>query len=160
MITDSTVTCSLSVSCQNAYEKMHALILRIFSSFKKDNPCRDLKEEFYENYIDFARKLKWEGFNQECYCYMSICLMYHDLMDRPNELIAHEAFFTDLFDAFDDLLSVKISSPEKYSDKYDEFMLYCGKMEEYYYSNLALPSPYYDEEKLNEIAGCLCGDLK
>lgn len=159
MITDSTVTCSLSVSCQNAYEKIKALIVKIFSLFKSDNSGKDLKEEFYESYIDFARKLDKEGHRRESNSYMMICRMYLDLMDRPKEFIEHESFFIDLFKAFDELLSAKINRPDEYDEEYERYLLYKGKMEEYYYSNLAVPSPYFDEDGLNRLTGCLVGDF-
>ena len=90
---------------------------------------------------------------------MTIYLMYYDLMDWPKEFIAHENFFLDLFKAFDELLYIKINSPCEYDEKYDQYLLFKGRMEEYYYTNLAVPSPYYDEAALNRITGCLSGDL-
>ena len=85
--------------------------------------------------------------------------MYHDLMDRPDELVAHESFFKDLFRAFDELLFIKINRPWEYPDKSEEFLMYSGEMQQYYYTEVAIPSPYYDSEVLKEITGHLAGDL-
>lgn len=84
--------------------------------------------------------------------------MYHDLIDRPEELIAHESFFTDLFNAFDELLYIRIHDPEEYSAKSEEFLMYSGKMQEYYYTEVAIPSPYYAEDVCKEIIGHLARD--
>jgi hypothetical protein len=89
---------------------------------------------------------------------MDICAMYYDLMDRPDELIRHENFFNDLFNAFDDLLSTKMNTPDKYESKYNEFLIYSGKMQQYYYTQVAIPSEYYDEKVLSEITNHLLGD--
>ncbi len=149
----------LSNAAQKAYDKIKALILKIFSIIKKENNNKNLKEEFYESYMSFARKLKEEGHDEECYNYMSICEMYYDLMDRPDELIAHERFFMDLFEAFDELLFVKINQSETYGEKYNEFILYSTKMQQYYYTKVAIPSPHYNEKVCRDIIGHLSGDL-
>lgn len=143
-----------------AYKKFKALILRIFALLKNQEKHRDLKEEFYESYVDFARKLKFQGYDDECYCYMDICAMYYNLMDRTDELIAHESFFMDLFDAFDEILNVRISESEDYDEKFRQFLFYSGRMQEYYYNEVAIPSPYFDGKSLNELTSSLSGDLK
>ena len=148
----------LSETTQIAYSKFKALIQKIFSLLKRNKKEKNIKEEFYDSYMDFARKLDEEGFKNESYDYMAICAMYYDLMDRPAELINHEGFFNDLFKAFDELLSVKINNPNEYDSKYDEFLLYCGKMQQYYYTHIAIPSEYYDRDVLNEITNHLLGD--
>lgn len=150
----------LSNATQRAYEKVKSLILKIFSLIKDHIKQKTLKEEFYGSYIDFARKLDDEGFYDESYAYMDICAMYYDLMDRPKELIAHENFFKDLFNAFDDLLLARINNSEEYGAKSEEFLMYSGKMQEYYYTEVAIPSPYYNEETCKEIIGNLAGNLK
>lgn len=156
---NETVSNILSDAAQKSYEKIKALILRIFTLLKRQKNQKNLKEEFYDSYIDFARKLKSEGYDNECYNYMAICEMYYHLMDRPDELISHEKFFNDLFNAFDDLLSSRISKSVAYDEKYDEFLLYTTKMQEYYYKNLAVPSMSYDEEVCNKIICRLSGDF-
>ena len=158
-IDTATVPETLSNACQKAYERIKALILKIFALLKKHKEEKSLKEEFYHSYIDFARKLKMEGYDKECYSYMSICLMYYNLIDRPEVLVAHENFFMDLFKAFDELLFFRKNNPNEYGEKYEEFLFYKGKMQEYYYTNLAIPSPYFNREVLNEITGYLVGDL-
>lgn len=149
----------LSNTIQTAYEKIKELILKIFSLIKKENNNKNLKEEFYESYMAFARKLKEEGHDNECYNYMSICEMYYDLMDRPDELIAHESFFMDLFEAFDELLLIKINQQEIYGQKYEEFILYNSKMQQYYYTKVAVASPHYNEKVSRDIISHLSGDL-
>lgn len=72
----------LSDAAREAYEKIKALILRIFSLIKKQEKEKDLKEQFYDSYIDFARKLDQEGHYEESYSYMAICAMYYRLMYR------------------------------------------------------------------------------
>ena len=148
----------LSDAAREAYEKIKALILRIFSLIKKQEKEKDLKEQFYDSYIDFARKLDREGHYEESYSYMAICAMYYRLMYRPEVLVAHESFFMDLFKAFDELLYTKMNDPDVYTEKYIEFEDYSMKMQEYYYSNLAIPSPYYNEQTLNKITSNLSGD--
>ena len=150
----------LSEAAQEAYRKIKALILKIFSLLKKQEKEKDLKEEFYDSYVDFARKLDEEGYYEESYSYMAICAMYYQLMDRPNLLITHESFFMDLFKAFDDLLYTKMNNPDVYDEKYIEFEDYSMKMQEYFYSNLAVPSPHFNKETLNKITSYLSGDLK
>ena len=150
----------LSEAAQEAYTKIKALIIRIFSLLKKQGKEQDLKEQFYDSYIDFARKLDEEGHYEESYSYMAICSMYYQLMDKPNLLITHESFFMDLFRAFDDLLYTKMNDPDVYNKKYLEFEGYSLKMQEYFYSNLAVPSPYFNEKTLNKITSNLSGDLK
>ncbi|MBQ2666522.1 hypothetical protein [Methanobrevibacter sp.] len=147
----------LSSSTQKAYDKIKLLIMRIFAMLKQ-KAKQNLKEEFYDSYIDFARKLDGEGFHEESCSYMDICTMYHDLMDRSEELIAHEGFFRNLFTAFDELLYVRINKPEEYLPKSEEFLVYCGKMQEYYYTEMAIPSPKYNEETCKKIIGNLAGD--
>ncbi|MBQ9159782.1 MAG: hypothetical protein IJ122_00475 [Methanobrevibacter sp.] len=147
----------LSNAAQKAYDKIKALILKIFSIIKKEDNDKNLKEEFYESYVDFARKLDGEGHFDESNIYMDICSMYLNLMDRPDELLSHEGFFLDLFKAFDELLFVKINKPSEYDKKYREFMIYFGTMDDYYCSNLAIPSPYFDEDSLNKLTGYLSG---
>ena len=155
-----TVPYILSNSAQKAYEKIKELIMRIFDLLKKEKNQNNLKEEFYDSYIDFTRKLDKEGHAKESDNYMSICDMYYDLMDRPDVLIAHEKFFKDLFDAFDNLLHIKINAPEKYGQKYKKFMLYRGKMQEYYYTNLATTSKFYNKGTCKEIISHLAEDYK
>lgn len=150
----------LSEAAQEAYTKIKALIIRIFSLLKKQGKEQDLKEQFYDSYIDFARKLDEEGHYEESYSYMAICSMYYQLMDKPNLLITHESFFMDLFRAFDDLLYTKMNNPDVYNKKYLEFEGYSLKMQEYFYSNLAVPSPHFNEKTLNKITSNLSGDLK
>lgn len=150
----------LSEAAQEAYTKIKALIIRIFSLLKKQGKEQDLKEQFYDSYIDFARKLDEEGHYEESYSYMAICSMYYQLMDKPNLLITHESFFMDLFRAFDDLLYTKMNDPDVYNKKYLEFEGYSLKMQEYFYSNLAVPSPHFNEKTLNKITSNLSGDLK
>lgn len=150
----------LSKATKRAYEKIKSLIMRIFSLIKQKVKQKNLKKEFYDSYIDFARKLDEEGLCEESSSYMDICAMYYDLMDRPNELIIHESFFNDLFIAFDELLYVRINKPVEYSTKSEEFLMYSGKMQEYYYTEVAIPSPHYSEKTCKEIIGNLAGDLK
>ena len=57
----------LSNAAQKAYDKIKALILKIFSIIKKEDNDKNLKEEFYESYMSFARKLKEERHDEECY---------------------------------------------------------------------------------------------
>lgn len=150
----------LSDVVQNAYEKIKALILRIFSLIKSKDEEENLEEKFYDSYMDFARKLKAEGYDYECYSYMSICSMYYNLIDRPDELIAHEGFFRDLFTAFDRLLFLKINDPDQYEIDCKEFSSYLSEMQHYYYINVAIPSEHYDEDVLNEITGHLVGGIE
>lgn len=82
---------------------------------------------------------------------MSICEMYYHLIDRPNELVAHEEFFKDLFDAFDELLQNKLDN-NGYDEKRNNFFAYYGQMRHYYYTKIARPSKYYDEDVLNQIS--------
>lgn len=150
----------LSEAAQEAYNKIKVLILRIFSLLKKQEKEKDLKEQFYDSYIDFARKLDKDGYKKESNIYMNICAMYYDLMDRPEELMSHEMFFMNLFKAFDDLLVIKINQPEKYGDEFTKFLRYHGKMQQYYYTNVAVPSENYDKEVCKEIIGPLSGRLE
>ena len=118
---------------------------------KSKNDIKNLKEEFWHSYVRFARKLKEEGFENECHVYMAICRMYHHLMDRPKELIAHREFFSQLYDSFDDILYIRINNPEAYDEKYDEYMGEFIKHHNYFYSKVAKPSHHYDEKVLHEI---------
>lgn len=72
--------------------------------------------------------------------------------------MSHESFFMDLFKAFDELLYTKMNDPDVYTEKYIEFEDYSMKMQEYYYSNLEIPSPYYNEQTLNKITSNLSSD--
>lgn len=157
---NSTVPSILSNASQKAYEKIKSLILKIFALFKKEKDEKNLKEEFYNSYIDFARKLDNEGYSEESNHYMNICAMYYDLMDRPKDLIAHEDFFIDLFNSFDEILLLKINQSDDFEDKYNKFIIYNGKMQQYYYTHLAIPSEYYDEHTCKEIIGKISGGLK
>lgn len=149
---------ALSETAKIAYKKFKALIQKIFSLLRNKKKEKNIKEQFHNSYIDFARKLDADGFKEESYDYVDICAMYYDLMDRPDELIRHENFFNDLFNAFDDLLSTKMNTPDKYESKYNEFLIYSGKMQQYYYTQVAIPSEYYDEKVLSEITNHLLGD--
>lgn len=156
----TTIPYVLSNSAQEAYDKIKALIIRIFSLLKKKIKGKNLKDEFFNSYIDFARKLDEEGLNKESYSYMAICEMYYDLLDRPNVLIAHERFFIDLFNAFDELLFIKKTNPDEYWEKYNEFIKYRGKMQQYYYTRVAINIEFFDEEVLKTISGHLTVGLK
>jgi hypothetical protein len=155
---EKTIPYILSEAAQDAYAKIKALILRIFSLLKKQEKEKDLKEQFYDSYIDFARKLDQEGYKNESTSYMAICAMYYRLMDRPDELMAHESFFMDLFNAFDEILFVRINNPEEYEEKYEEFLKFRGKMQDYYYTEVAIPSPNYDKDVCKEIISHLARD--
>ncbi len=152
------VAYNLSEAAWEEYEKIKALILRIFTLLKKQETEKDLKEQFYDSYINFARKLDQEGYKNESNFYMNICAMYYDLMDRPEELMTHEMFFMDFFNAFDDLLFIRINQPEKYEDEVRNFLKYYGKMQQYYYTNVAVPSQNYDKAVCKEIIGPLLGE--
>ena len=91
---------------------------------------------------------------------MSICDMYYHLIDKPDELMAHESFFRDLFKSFDKLLCFKINDSEKYMVECGEFSSYLSEMQHYYYTNVAIPSDHYDEEVLNEITSHLSGGIE
>lgn len=145
----------LSNATQIAYEKVKSLILKIFSLIKEHVKQKNIKEEFYQSYMGFARKLKDEGHDEECYLFMSICEMYYMLIDRTNELIAHEEFFTELFEAFDELLLMKINDSDKYNEKLIDFNMDFRKKRRYYYTEVAKPSKHYDESVLEEISSHL-----
>lgn len=153
-----TIPYILSEAAQEAYRKIKVLILKIFSLLKKQEKEKDLKEQFYDSYVDFARKLDEEGYKNESTSYMAICAMYYRLMDRPDELVNHESFFMDLFNAFDEILFIRINKPDEYDEKYGEFLKYRGKMQDYYYGEVAIPSPKYDSEVCREIISHLAGD--
>ena len=140
---------------QKAYDKNKDMIIKIFSLIKSKTKENNLKEEFYESYIDFSIKLDEIGFNDESDCYMDICAMYYNMIDRPDELISHKEFFMDLFNPFDELMYVKINKPEDYFEIYEKFLIYSSKMQEYYYTEVAIPSPYYNEETCKTIIGNL-----
>lgn len=159
-VTNQPIPYVLSDVAQKAYEKIKALIIKIFSLLKGEKNEENLKEKFHDSYIDFAVKLDEEGFYDESNCYMDICAMYYDLMDRPDELMLHKDFFMDLFNAFDELIYVRINKPEEYVKKYEEFLRYSSKMQEYYYTEVAIPSKYYNEETCKKIIGNLAGGLR
>ena len=148
----------LSETAQEAYNKIKALILRIFSLLKKQEKENDLKEQFNDSYIDFARKLDEEGYKNESTSYMAICAMYYRLMDRPDELINHESFFMDLFNAFDEILFIRINKPDEYDERYRNFLKYRARMQDYYYSEVAVPSPKYDNDVCMRIISHLSRD--
>ena len=156
---NTTIPYVLSNSAQEAYDKIKALIIRIFSLLKKKIKGKNLKDEFFNSYIDFARKLDEEGLNKESYSYMAICEMYYSLIDRDDDLVAHESFFIDLFNAFDNILQIKIDQAENYDEEYNQFLVYRRKMQEYFYRNLATPSPHFNRDTLDEITSNLSGDL-
>lgn len=156
--TARTIPYILSDGAYTAYEKIKELIQKIFSTLKINTNEKNLKEEFYDSYIDFARKLDAEEHYDESNLYMSICSMYYDLMDNPTELIAHESFFMDLFNAFDRLLYYKINKPAEYDKKYEEFIIYSGEMQDYFYGKFITPSEHYNEDTLKEIISHLSGD--
>ncbi len=149
-----TVPYILSDAAQKAYIKIKEMILKIFSLLKHETVERDLKEQFREYYIDFAKRLDEDNRHEESNIYMSICEMYYHLIDRPKELVAHEDFFKDLFEAFDELLQYKLDNIG-YDEKRNNFFEYYGHMRHYYYTNVALPSKYYDEDVLNQISDYL-----
>lgn len=150
-----TVPMILSDVAQKAYDEFKSLVLKIFSLLKRNAPENDLKEKFYDSYIDFARKLDDEGHFNESNLFMSTCEMYYRLIDRPDELIEFESFFTDLFNAFDCLLQAKINGISEYCERYGEFLIYFGEMQDYYFSQVGMPSENYNEDALNEIMGHL-----
>ena len=145
----------VSFKAQKNYKKLKDLILKIFSLIKEQKDTGEIKEEFYHAYITFARRLKEEGYEKECYAYMSLCEMYYRLIDRPNELIAHEEFFTNLFEEFDALLYIKINKAEEFDEMYNEYSANFRKARRYYYTKVAVPSPQYDKDALKKIANNL-----
>ena len=153
------ITCSGS-EVKEAYLEMKALTDKTFSAFKRHAEDENLKEEFYHSYVGFAIKLEEEGLYHESNMYMDICTMFHGLMDRPEVLIEHESFFRDLFKAFEKFLHAVIINRKDYERIFHEFLMYSGEMEEYYYTEVAIPSPYYDEETCKKIIGLLAGGLK
>ena len=158
-VKNETVPYILSDAARNAYEKIKALILRIFTMLKRHKKDEDLKKEFYDTYIDFARKLDENGCHKLSTSYMAICEMYYSLIDRDDDLVAHESFFIDLFNAFDNILQIKIDQAENYDEEYNQFLVYRRKMQEYFYRNLATPSPHFNRDALDEITSNLSGDL-
>lgn len=147
----------LSNTCQQAYEKIKTLIKKIFALIKQKNP-KISREDFRTTYLNFAMQLKDDGHVDESYCYMEICNMYHHLLNNPDKLMAHESFFNDLFNAFDELLMVKLNNSEEYELKYDDFIVYLGEMESYFYSGVATPTKDYDEKVCHDIINLLNGD--
>ena len=123
-------------------------IKRIFSQFTNSE---ELKDEFGKSYRAFARKLRDAGHRDESTFYMSICMMYGDLIDRPSELIAHEDFFKDFYGAFDELLFTKFNNPREYGQKFNEFCGYWWNMFCYFGNNLVIPSDCYDENTLAQL---------
>ncbi len=83
--------------------------------------------------------------------------MYADLMDRPDEIIAHESFFMDFFNAFEDLLFAKLVKSDEYEIKSKQFLIYWGNMHDYYYGQVTIPSEFYDKEVIKEITSKLAG---
>lgn len=154
---NSTMPYILSNTCQVAYEKIKSLIKKIFALIKQKD-TQISSPDFRDAYLDFAMRLKDEGHIDESYCYMEICNMYYHLLDNPDKLIAHELFFKDLFKAFDELLFVKFNNFKGYGDKYDDFIIYLGEMETYFYSEVATPTKNYDEDVCRKIINCLNGD--
>ena len=132
------------------YEKVKEFLSLILSNIKTQK-TEDVKEEFEKSYRAFARKLRDAGHRDESTFYMSICMMYGDLIDRPNELIAHEDFFKDFYGAFDELLFTKFHNPDEYGQKLREFHIYWAAMVCYFGNNLVIPSDCYDEDTLAEL---------
>lgn len=158
-IVESNIPYVLSETTREAYSKLKALIMKIFSLLKmRKKTEQDLKHKFDESYIDFAKKLKEEG-HEEYHEYMTICAMYSQLIERPKLLISHEDFFKELFDSFDELLNMKISNCSNYEDKYNEYIIFLGKKQEYFYRNLAIPSDKYNKNTINQIIHNLSGGL-
>ena len=136
------------------YEKVKEFLSLILSKIKTQK-TEDVKEEFEKSYRAFARQLWIEGHHDESTMYMHICIMYLELFDRPNELMVHKDFFNDLFDAFDELLSIKFNNSEEYGDKLSEFRVYLSNMMCYFDSNIVIHSQDYDQDLLAEIINCL-----
>ena len=136
---------------QELYRKFKAFVMKVYSLIKNRNNIDELKKKFWQSYIGFARKLKDEGYENECYAYMDICVMYYHLMDRPDELIAHREFFTKLYDTFEELLYTRINNPDEYEKKYEEYEINFRKPRNYFYAEVAKPSPHYNKEVLHKI---------
>ena len=158
-IINSNIPTVLSETAQKAYAKIKALILKIFSMLKSQkNEKFNLKKEFDESYLNFAKKLKEEG-HEEYHEYMTICEMYSQLINNPKKLISNEEYFKELFTAFDELLCSKINESEEYEKKYEYFLKFLDEKQKYFYNHLAKPSQYYNETVLNEIIHNLSGDI-
>lgn len=153
------VSC-LSNEVLKAYIDNKELINKISKVIKEHTEEKNLHGVFYHSYVCFAIKLEEEGLYYESNAYMDICAMYYDLMDRPDVLIKHESFFRDPFNAFDELLYARINNLEDYERISHEFLMYSSYMQEYYYTEVAIPSPDYDEEFCKEMIGKLAGGLK
>ena len=146
----------LSEKARELYRKFKAFVMKIYSIIKFRNN-EELKQEFSQSYLNFASRLKQEGLDKECNDYMNICVMYEHLMDRPDELIAHKDFFNNLYGSFENLLTTRINNPDEYEKKYEEFKISFGESRSYFYTQVARPSPHYDEEVLGKIQ---CGLFK
>ena len=140
----------LTDKARKLYEQVKALVMRIYSLIKKED-IEDIKNNFCISYLDFARQLKREGYDDQCYQYMAICEMYFGLMDRPDELIAHKDFFTKLFNAFDELFYIRVNCPQEYEEKLAEYEDNFMEVHKYYYTEVYIPSHHYDEEVLGKI---------
>ena len=140
----------LTDKARKLYEQVKALVMRIYSLIKKED-IEEIKNNFSISYLDFARQLKREGYDDQCYQYMEICRMYYCLMDRPDELIAHKDFFTKLFNDFDELLYTRGNCPQEYEDKLAEYQNNFRKVRRYYYTEVYIPSLHYNEEVLGKI---------
>ena len=141
----------LSDKAHELYRKFKTFLMKVYSMIKYRNDVGDLKEEFWQSYTGFARKLKEVGYENECYAYMDICVMYYHLMDCPDELLAHKEFFADLYESFEDLLYTRINNPQDYEKKYDEYCISFRKPRNYFYTEVAILSHHYDGDVLYKI---------
>lgn len=140
----------LSDDIWQMYGKFNDFVDKIYLEIDYTN-IEELRDDFSQFYIDFARRLKHEGLDKEYNDYMNICVMYEHLMARPDELIAHKDFFNNLYVSFEDLINTRINTFEEYEKKYREFKNSLSKSSFYFYTKVAIPSPYYDEEVLGKI---------
>ena len=145
----------LNENIQESYRKFKAFMMEIYFQVKCRGINNEMKRDFYNSYLDFACQLDSEGFKDESYDFMAVCAMYYDLMDRSEDLINHESFFKDLFKAFGNLLTAKTDPHTDYESQYDEFIMYSSKIQQYYYTQVAIPSEYYDKDTLKEITASL-----
>ena len=148
--TEQNLSDGLSIKAQKLYKQVKAFVIETYSLIKKDG-IEEIKNNFHMSYIRFARQLKIEGYDDQCYQYMAICEMYYFLIDRPDELIAHKDFFTKLFNDFDELFYTRINCPQDYEEKLAEYKINFRKVRRYYYTKVYIPSPHYDEEVLGKI---------
>ena len=146
-----TIFDTLSEDLIKIYEKVKALINKIYNIIKTNKNSDNIKKDFRKSYMTYSHELKKRGYKNEAKYIIVICGEYLYLMEKPDLLLAKKQYFKELFDKIDDLICIKTNKPEIYHEEYVKFRRFYIEQSGYLAKELYTPDNPLDEETCYKI---------